>query len=199
MDRRRYRLILLPLLALSLTLFGCVTVPKITSPSGVDISVSAMPMSELKSYYGIGVSGDLNPFIPRSGVLTQQRYDYIVLKIEIAANRNAEVALDYAVARDAAGSTVARLYTWSQFRDLLKQEFTAGRDYQQVYDKARNAYLYNAQTKVSPGRTSDIVVLVGKHPLPDTVEVLAQLTIGSGQPRTFRFKATPISKNKGIF
>lgn len=199
MVRMLKRLPGLLLIGLSLILLGCVTIPKVTSPSGVDISVSAMSISQLKRNYGIDVSGDLNPFIPRSGVLTRQRNDFVVLKIDIAANRKAEVSLDDAVARDASGTVVAKLYTWSQFQGMLKQEYTAGRDYQQVYNRAHNAYLYSLQTEISPGRTSELVVLVGKHPLPKSVEVLVQMTVASGQPRYFKFLATPISKNTGMF
>jgi len=188
----RLRLIL-PLVGVLVALAGCATVPKVTSPTGVDVSVSQMSPSTIRSYYGIGVSGDLNPFIPAGGMLHKQKQDFIVLRISVASLRDADVTLDRATARDAQGNDVADLYTWRQFEALLKHDYFQGRDYQQVYSRARNAYMNPFDVSVRPGRSTYVVVLVGKHPLPFPVSVKVDVTVGLNDLRTFTLAVTGVS------
>lgn len=186
--------ILLSLVVTAVALAGCASIPKVTSPTGVDVLVSQMSLPQIRSFYGIGVSGDLNPFLPpgSAGLLHKQKMDFIVLKISVASARDAVVTLDSAVARDAHGNDVADLYTFDQFQSMLQANYQSGPTYQQVYGKARNAYLNPFEESVRPGRTSSVVVLVGKHPLPLPVTVDVHITVGVSDQRSFTVHVTSL-------
>ena len=175
-----------------LSLAACSTIPKVTDPSGVDISVTQLSSSQIHSYYGINVSGDLNPFVPPGGFLSRQSLDYIVLRITVAAARPAEITLERATAVDAAGAQVAKLYTWPEFQSLLERSYSSGRDYQQVYGRARNAYMETFDQTIKPGRYSYEVVLVGKHPMPLPVKISVDIVEATSGARTFNLDVTKL-------
>ncbi len=172
-----------------LILAGCATVPKVTDPSGVDISVKAMNLYSVRTYYGTNATGDYNPFIPFGGLITRQDKDYVVLRIHIAAARDAVVSVNRILAEDASGARVAEWYTWPRFKRYIESWQYGGRQQQQLVDRAMRAYLPSNTVKVGPGTRNYVVVLIGNRPMPSPVTVVANISVDGGAPRIFRFEA----------
>lgn len=182
-----------------LALAGCSTIPKISSPSGVDVSVVPLTTVQVRTYYGTNAQGDPNPFIPPGGLLTRQTQDYVVVRIEIAAAKEAEITVGGMTAEDAAGKVVAEAFSWEQFKANLQSWYQPGRDSQIRYNRARNAYLPGKVMQLKPGRWDYIVVLVGKHPMPHPVAVKIAVAVNAAQPKTYEFEANPVGTGGVLF
>ncbi|HUX11625.1 MAG TPA: hypothetical protein VMW87_01280, partial [Spirochaetia bacterium] len=128
------------LAAAMVLLAGCASIPKVSDPSGVEISVTRMSDSQVRTRFGTGAAGDLNPFVPFGGLLTPQTADYVVLDVTIRAARKANLTFYRASAVDNTGKVVGDLYRWEQFKKLIKDWADPGKDYNQLYDRAMRVY-----------------------------------------------------------
>jgi len=188
MHRFAVSFLFVALSALALALSSCSTIPKVTDPSGVDVSVTQMTPGEISASYGFdtGDTGDnINPYLARTGYLTRQTLDFIVLQLKITAAVPAKVYLYRWSARGPSGNEVAALYS----RDALRTQIDAwnqpGRGLQQANDTIRRSYLPSTTIEIGPGRRTYVLVFAGKHPMPLPATVVVDLSVNSGKGRSF--------------
>jgi hypothetical protein len=170
-----------------LVLAGCSTLPKVSDPSGVDVSVAGLTDQKVMIYYGQGGPDDLDPYIPANPLLSGSHDALVVLRIELASIRKGFVTLDDARATDASGTVVARLYSKRDFLDLLGRQSTDEQVLTQLNVKVERTYFPDGGVEIGPGSRRYAVVLVGKSPLPTPLTVTAQISVDKGAPRDFQF------------
>ena len=163
----------LPICALiSLILAGCASVPKVSNPSGVDVSLRALSEVQVEQRFG-SIDG-YDPYITPSTIVNANPDQYIVVELTIAAAKEARISVFSLVAKDADGRKFAHFFQWDDFAAYLdgwKEDAHAG---QMLTAKAARDYLRNTDFDMKPGRRSYMAVLIGKKPLPKdfTIEVM---------------------------
>lgn len=178
-----------------IALSACSTVPVVHDPSGVDVTVTPLTQNQAKVYYGIGIPYNPNPFLPESGIVSQ-KYDYIVLRIQIAALHATTVGIVSANAVDSKGTIVARLYDRRSFTQITKDTYINEPNTVPALTLKieQNYFPDNGVTMTKEGTATYAAVLVGKHPLAKNLNVEVEVQVGANvAPRIFHFTVNPIT------
>jgi len=170
----------------ALVVIGCQTVPKVSDPSGVDVTVTGLTDQKVMIYYGQGAPFEPDPYIPPSLLLSGHTDAYVVVRIEVASIRKALITLDDAQAMDATGTVVAHLLRKADFLDLLRRQGADEQLLGQLDLKVERTYFPDAGWQTSPGKRAFAAVLVATAPLKPPLTVNAQLTVDGGAPRAFQ-------------
>ena len=166
------------LLVALLTLTACAT----TGASGpleplVD-SVTATLLSEkdVKTKFGYG---NEDPFYATGGALISKTYDYVVVRLAVTTNENTKVEVLQSDVVDKNGKSKATLYDRQTFVDFATAPGQSQSDYyaEKRRIKIYRYYLPSSSFNVKPGQYEYLLVLLGKHPLPDDVNAYVLLQV----------------------
>ena len=143
-------------------------------------------------YYGQGTDGDPNPYIPQSGLLSgllaSQKVDFVVLRMDIASLGPRHIAVTDAAAKDASGTVLARFYSEQDFLSMLKSYALDEQGFDSLKLRVEQSYMPDGGAQVKAGKRSYAVVLVGRHPLPKSLSVEADVDVEPGEPRVFHLQ-----------
>jgi hypothetical protein len=169
----------------ALFLAGCATLPKVSDPSGIDVSVTGLSDQKVMIYYGQGGPNQPDPYIASYQLLGGSNDAYVVIRIELASLRKASVTLNDAVATDSSGNVVARLSSKRGFLGLLRQKSADEQLQTQLGVIVERTYFPDGGVEIGPGTRSYAAVLVGKPQLPTPLTVTGRMTVEDA-PRSFQ-------------
>jgi len=157
----------------SLVFVGCASVPTVSSPSGVDVSLQAISEIEAEQRFGTLNSGS-DPYVTPGSFVNVNPDQYILVELNIAAAKEAKISIYSIVAHDTEGRELAHFFQWNDFVayiDGWKEDAHTG---QMQTAKAARDYLKVTDFDMKPGRRSYMAVLIGKKPLPKdfTIELI---------------------------
>jgi hypothetical protein len=167
-------------MAILLVLLGCVGGgrPREEGSSGLPaepVTVAVISARELRSQFGHSFSE--NPFLSPKHLITRKSVEFIVLRLKVLGPT--ELELLQADAVDEAGKIRALFYPRAKFTDLAKFFSAQEQDNMTKTNKIGWYYLPAERMRVPSGSRSYLLVLVGKHPLPEKVIARVRLRVGN--------------------
>ncbi len=130
------------------------------------VSIVVLSYNDVRAQYGPTFLND--PFIAPAGTIMPTANDYIVLKLNFNLPEKAAFMLLRAEVTDDRGKILAGYMTRAKFADFAMQQSPDLADNTLKRNKIDWYYLPNPIMTVDAGKHSYLVVLVGKHPIPDT-------------------------------
>jgi len=176
----KFRHVGLLCLSAIVALSSCVSAPRVSDPSGVDINVALVPENYLLQMYGSGPN-DGNPYRTPGSMITGKPHEFVRLGITIASTRKATIYVDGIVAKNAAGEEGARFYPKSEFSDYTAQWSNKMRA--RAQEIIQDTYVPDSGFVVSPGKVTYYAVLIGKKELPRPLTVTASVGVDTDSPR----------------
>ncbi len=172
------------LLAFVAIAFGaCMSAPKVTDPSGVDVDVMCLTPTQAIMTFG-SAPNEPNPYRTPGGVIISP-HELVVLRITIAAAHKAAISINDITASNPDGDSVAHFNEPEQFIayiDGWKSPITA-----QNVQIVRNTYIPGTNFTSRTGRHSYYAVLIGKNPIPRPFQVKVDISVDNGDSRFFTF------------
>jgi hypothetical protein len=165
-------------------LLGCLdtgAVPEQGNPAD-PVSVAVVSGKELRAKYGSSFRD--NPFILSKPTIAQKTYDFVVLRLVISAASPTDMELLQADAVDGTGAVCADSYDRARFTDLAMQFSGPYMDNAAKSNRIVWYYLPSARLRVPTGNHVYLVVLVGTHPLPETVTARVRV-LWAGEEKSF--------------
>jgi hypothetical protein len=167
---------------------GCVTTRSIGGGEGVQqdsISVKLLSEKEVKDAYGWSLQN--NPYLALGGMLLPKAYDFLVFKIEVNMVSETQIELIGAGAKNEKGVVKAPYYSMEEFKEVtmrsVEDQANSG-SYSTRENKVTWYYMPSGTVTLEPGKHSYTFVLVGKHPLPDSLTAHIQFSV-DGQEKDF--------------
>jgi hypothetical protein len=140
-----------------------------------------MTAKEVRTEYGFDASA--NPFLFPSAFLLPKTTDYLVLKLVISTKGPADLDLQQVAATDEKGKVRAEAYDRAAFTKEAASLSSQIENQTPRQNTIRWNYLPALTTRVDPGMHAYVLVLGGKHPLPDSTTLHVSLTL-NGQPQS---------------
>jgi len=168
-------------------LAGCASSPKVSDPSGVDISVEKLTPGQALMSFG-SLPRDPNPYRTQGGAIMGFPNELIVLRFTIVAAQKAMVTINSITALDSKGTSVAKYYyidEYSSYIGTWQSAVTA-----QMVQKVQDTYVPGDSFTVLPGHHTYYAVLLGKNPIPRPFQVSVDASADDGQSRVFSFDVT---------
>ncbi len=137
-----------------------------SSPTKESFTASILSADQVRAQYGQNYLVD--PFLSQGGSFLGASNDFIVVRIALASPSGGEFSLESASAVDAKGNTFAGYLSALRLENLAAEASSAdigGASTLQA--KIQWYYLLSEDFQVKPGRHSYLVILAGRHPLPD--------------------------------
>jgi len=158
---------------------GCATTKSAAAgPLQDSISVNLLSQKEIKDAYGWSIEN--NPYLALNGMLFSKAYDFLVFRLSVATVAGTQIELIDAGAENEKGVVKAPFYDMENFRELtmktVEDQANSG-PYSTRENKVRWSYMPSGPVTLKPGRYSYMFVLVGKHPLPDSLTAHVQLSV----------------------
>jgi hypothetical protein len=163
---------------------GCASAPRVSDPSGVDISVVRLTLDQAMM---LSFTDGPNPYQAPGGLISHPD-EFVVLRFVVVAAQKAEVSVDSITALNPDGGRVAKYVYIDGLSDYINSwnAFTRAQSIQVV----QNTYLPGDHFQVGPGHHTYYAVLIGKNPIPRPFTVEADVSVDDGQPRNFSFNVT---------
>jgi hypothetical protein len=142
------------------------------------VSVSLISKRELMKKFGSD-----NPFISLSGMVTGGSHDYVDAQLTLVTTAEASVEILQAKVIDTNNKTRAWLYDRAQFADFVAKQ-------DNPYDSSSNNrrqnlitwnYLPSQSFALKRGKYEYILVFIGKHPLPEDLQLYVRLSVNDQQ------------------
>jgi hypothetical protein len=168
----------------SILLAGCVSAPKVSDPSGVDISVVRLTSDQALMSFGAAPT-DANPYRTPGGMMMGYPHELIVLRFTVVAAKKAQISIDGITATGSDGSDVAKYYYIDDYTNYVTswQGDLAVKKAQVVQD----TYLPGDHFQAWLGHHTYYAVLVGKNPIPRPYQAKVSISVDDGTPRIFTF------------
>lgn len=156
-------LLILP--GLLLALGSCASAPDVVDPSGIDVTFREMKAGDLLRY---SVDKGLNPYT-NVGMLIRRPDDFLVLRVMMTTNRPLTFEIASLDAYDAGGQKIATFNDRRIFLEHLKKWTTDPADFTRLEGEVNRTYLPYGTLRFRSGKRGYILVLIGKHPMPQAV------------------------------
>jgi hypothetical protein len=174
-------------LAIFLSAFsGCATAKSAETAVSQD-SVSVDLLSEKQVLDAYGPESLVNPYIIGSGIMTSRAYDYLVFRLSVATVAGTQIELNGAVAQNEKEKIKAQYYDIDRFKELamaaVRTDNTPGAASSRA-NKIAWTYMPKGTATIKPGRHAYVFVLVGRHPLPDSLTAHIELSV-NGEVQDF--------------
>ncbi len=172
-------------LAVAVILCGCASTGSdaaFPGAAGEPVSVSLVTGRELRSRFGQSFRD--NPFISPKLAIMAKTDDFIALELKVAAGSGADLEVLQAEAVDGNGNVLATFYNREKFTELAMIMSGPYMDNDAKRNRISWYYLPALKMRVPAGFHSYIMVLVGKHPLPETVMTRVRLSL-QGEESSF--------------
>jgi hypothetical protein len=177
----------LAVLVISLGVFsGCATTrPAEGAVQQDSVSVQLLSDKEIKDAYGWNLSA--NPYLALDGALFPKAYDFLVFRLSVETVAGTQIELVKAGAENEKGVVKAPLYDMDSFKVLtmrsVEDQANSG-PYASRENKVTWYYMPSGTVSLPPGKHAYMFVLVGKHPLPDSLAAHVELTV-NGEEKDF--------------
>jgi|GEM_PF-5656220 Ni,Fe-hydrogenase III component G len=181
------RKILSAVAVLVLILTGCATEKqRAGAESGQGpLSVALLTEREVKDSYGWSLLD--NPYLSYSGTIFPRVYDFLVFKLAVNFPVSTQLELLDADAENADGKVKAPFYDSDRFKTVTMSSVAnqeSSGSFSQRENKITWNYLPQGTLTLKPGKHSYVFVLVGKHPLPDSLTAHIRLSV-NGEEQDF--------------
>jgi hypothetical protein len=177
-------------LAAAMVLSGCLSSgpdsEAAVSPAD-PVAVSLVSGRDLRARFGQTFAN--NPFLSPKPTILEKADDFIALELKVAAGAGADLEVVRAEAVDEKGSVCASFYNREKFTDLAMVLSGPYMDNASKKDKIGWYYLPALKMRVPSGTHSYIMVLVGKHPLPETLSARVEVRLDE-QEKSFEIPVT---------
>jgi len=165
---------------------GCATSGAKQSGPLVD-SISVVLLSDKETRMKFGPAYGDNPFIPRAGTITGKPYDFIDTMLSVVTDAGADVEILDAKVVDKDGKTKAWLYDRDEFVKIITD--LSNPDDLGSISRRQNAanwyYLPSRSLTLKHGKYEYMLVFLGKHPVPDDLQVYVRLSVNGGPDQEF--------------
>ena len=172
-----------------LLLAGCAGLPKTKDLSGVDVGVALVSQREALGTFGTRM--DANPYLAPGGGIMGHAAEYVVVRFDIAAARDATFHVNEISAKAPNGASVAQLFAEDDFASYVARWTDDESLAKKLSVNVQRTYLPGYDFSISPGRRTYYVVLAGAKPLPRPFAVMVNVAIDSDAARVFTFQANP--------
>lgn len=139
------------------------------------VTVTFISESQLRSEFGPTFTD--NPFLTPAPTIFPKYVDFVVLRVDVASGSGTDLRISQAEAKDAKGKAHATFYDEEHFRELAKSLSSGLVNNTIRLQKIDWNYLPSRAVKVPRGKHSYVIVLVGKHPIPDDLTAKVSLTL----------------------
>jgi hypothetical protein len=182
LNRVKSACLLLSLLCLMLAIVGCASVPSGTT--GPVVSGKILSRADLGVYGG---SRSVNPFIAKSALVLGAPDEFVVFELDLTLPQAAHILIDASVT-DESGTMVGKLYTpqemhryWENTTDVSDHD---ARTRLETLDRY---YAPSFSFDQRGGRFEEILIFVGKNPIPRPATVTVSVTINTDAPQILTF------------
>ena len=146
---------------------------------------------DVRLKYGATFMDD--PFVSATGTLLPTYNDYIVLKLNFNNPTKVPFMLLRAEVSDERGKIFATYMTREKFTSFAMDQSPDQANNTVKRNKIEWYYLPNPIMTIDSGRQSYLLILVGKHPIPDTATIHVAVSVGN-QAKSFDIPV-PISND----
>jgi hypothetical protein len=165
---------------------GCASSPSSVSSAGAPaISARLLSWEELKSAFGKNYETD--PYMPYKGIFSGAKEEFIVLKIEVSMPKNGTVS----VFCSASGPDGAAVAVQKDIREMENYWYPIGGktevNIETRMSMLRRSYMRSNPYAAKAGKSSFIIVLIGKNPLPRPAKVDVQVMAAGLESASFSF------------
>jgi hypothetical protein len=142
------------------------------------ISIALLSEKDVKNSFGWSLLD--NPYLAYKGTLVGTANDYLVFRLTVNAEAETQLEMSSAGAEDEKGKVKAPFCDVDSFKRLtmatVENQTNTG-SFSVRENKVTWYYLPSGSVDVKPGKHSYIFVLVGRHPLPDSLTAHIQLLV----------------------
>jgi hypothetical protein len=176
------------LFSLILSLGGCASTGAKTAEgdaamaAGNSISVVLLSDDQVRARYGRTPSND--PFIPPAADIFVKPYDYIILQLTAVSAGGGSLEILQAEVQDAKGKVQATFYNKEKFADLAASLTYDPENIAERQNRISWYYLPSERMHINRGKSEYVMILVGKHPLPDGLTAGVRLLF-NGEEKAF--------------
>jgi len=125
-----------------------------------------------------------NPFVAPSASVFPTYNDYIVVKLNFNTSEKAPMTLLRAEVADERGKIFAASMTREKFAEFAMNQSPEQANNTLKRNNINWYYLPNPSMTVPAGKHSYLVILVGRHPIPDAATIHIDVSVGD-QDKTF--------------
>ena len=173
-------------IAILMLVTSCASSPSSVSSEGAPaVSVRLLSGEEIKSAFGKNY--ETNPYMPYKGLISGAKEEFIVLKVEVPMTQNGAVSV-FCSALGPDGKEVA---TQRDIREMENYWYPIGGKTEVNIEKRismlRRSYMRSNPYAAKAGKSSFIVVLIGKNPLPRPAKVEVQVMAAGLESASFSF------------